>query len=139
VTTKSRIVSRWTPTPTQYSGKERHQIRTQQQGDIYVLDVTGGILDKIEFNHGRYAWETAVSLSSDYPRAVNLAVDEQDRIVLGIAGVEIHPLNEPSNPDHRIVLLQDLGIGVRLLGSKSGVSIRFFIRTAWRAGGCNGG
>lgn len=111
----------------QYPGKSAIKFARNSKGNIYVLDVTGGTLYRIELNQdGNYDWETPVILSTDYPRAVGLAIDEHDRIVLGIAGAEIHPLNEPRNPDPRIVLLEDTGNEVRLLGSKSDQSIRFF-------------
>jgi hypothetical protein len=55
--------------------------------------VNEGALCKIKRNtEGEYNWQNMVVLSKDYPRAVQRAMDEQDRILLGIAGMEIEPL-----------------------------------------------
>ena len=110
-----------------YTGKSAIKFARNSQGDIYILDVNEGVLCKIKRNtEGEYDWQNMVVLSKDYPRAVQIAVDEQDRIILGIAGVEIEPLNIPRDNESRIVLLEDSGNEVRLLATKSDKSIRFF-------------
>lgn len=109
-----------------YTGKSAIKFARNSQGDIYILDVSEGALCKIKRNaEDEYDWQNMVVLSKDYPRAVQIAVDEQDRIILGIAGVEIKPLSIPHDNESRIVLLEDLGNEVRLLATKSDKSIRF--------------
>ena len=109
-----------------YTGKSAIKFARSSQGDIYILDVNEGALCKIKRNtEGEYDWQSMVVLSKDYPRAVQIAVDEQDRIILGIAGVEIEPLSIPRDNESRIVLLEDLGNEVRLLATKSDKSIQF--------------
>lgn len=109
-----------------YTGKSAIKFARNSQGDIYILDVNEGALYKIKRNtEGEYDWQSMVMLSKDHPRAVQIAVDEQDRIILGIAGVEIEPLSIPRDNESRIVLLEDLGNEIRLLATRSDKSIRF--------------
>lgn len=111
----------------QYTGKSAIKLARNSKGSIYVLDVTGGTLYKIECNqNGDCDWQNQIALSNEYPRAVQIGIDEQDRIVLGIAGVEVQPLNIPRNTEPKIVLLEDTGSEVRLLATKADKLIRFF-------------
>jgi hypothetical protein len=108
-----------------YAGKSAIKFARNSRGDIYILDVSEGALYKIECKaKGIYDWQNKITLSKDYPRAVQMAIDEQDRIVLGIAGVEIEPLSIPRNNEPRIIILEDAGAEVRLLASMSDKMIR---------------
>ena len=108
-----------------YTGKSAIKFARNSKGDIYILDVIEGALYKIDCNaNGACDWQNKITLSKDYPRAVQMAIDEQDLIVLGIAGVEIEPLSIPRNNEPMIVLLEDIGNEVRLLATISDKTIR---------------
>jgi hypothetical protein len=110
-----------------YIGKSAIRLARNSRGSIYILDVVEGVLYKVECSvSGSCDWQNILTLSKDYPRAVQLAIDEQDRIVLGVAGVEIEPSSIPRDNESRIVLLEDLGQEVRLLDAKSSQSIRLW-------------
>lgn len=110
-----------------YTGKSAIKLARNSRGNIYILDVTEGALNKVECNaNGVCDWQNIITLSKDYPRAVQLAIDEQDRIVLGVAGVEIGPSSIPRNNESRIVLLEDMGQEARFLDAKSDQSIRLW-------------
>jgi hypothetical protein len=110
-----------------YTGKSAIKLARNSRGNIYILDVVEGVLYKVECNaNGVCDWQNTITLSKDYPRAVQLAIDEQDRIVLGVAGVEIEPSSIPRNNESRIVLLEDMGLAARLLDAKSDKSIRLW-------------
>jgi hypothetical protein len=110
-----------------YTGQSAIKFTRNSRGDIYILDVVEGTLYKIDCNsNGACDWQNKITLSKDYPRAVQMAIDEQDRIVLGIAGVEIGPLDIPRNNEPRLVILEDTGNEVRLLATISDRAIRFW-------------
>jgi hypothetical protein len=108
-----------------YTGKSAIKFARNSKGDIYVLDVSEGALYRIQCTPSdTHDWQNKITLSRDYSRAVQMAIDEQDRIILGIAGVEIGPLDIPRNNEPMIVLLEDTGNEVRLLATISDKTIR---------------
>lgn len=108
-----------------YTGKSAIKLARNSRGDIYILDVIEGALYKIDCNaNGAWDWQNTITLSKDFPRAVQITLDEQDRIVLGIAGVEIEPLSIPRDNEPMIVLLEDTGNEARLLATISDKLIR---------------
>ena len=108
-----------------YIGKSAIKLARNSRGDIYILDVIEAALYKIKCNaNSGCEWQNTIILSKDYPRAVQMAIDEQDRIVLAIGSLEIEPLSIPRNNEPRIILLEDVGTEARLLATISDKSIR---------------
>lgn len=108
-----------------YNGKSAIKFARNSEGDIYVLDAGEGALYKVKSSpNSTHDWQNKIILSKDYARAVQIAIDEQDRIILGIAGVENEPLSTPRTNESRVVLLEDLEDSVSLVATKIDKSIR---------------